>query len=399
MKCPLCPPIIDKKTHQQCWWAWIDGGHEKVVQTAAEAGISINKRESKAHFESHCPVQPGLRKIDPEQLNKKIDRTPMSRLKIVDLLWRVPGLDGKTINKALYWNGDPENLNAAEKNALRDLKKLFFNDFIYRVFLDNLPGSVLRPTVGRGLFFLNQRGRDLLEKRTSANNILDSEIHPSADKLGSWQKIHAELRAQSVLSGLFEELQSQANPEVGWNQQNWFSSRHLPRYLTEDNAKRIPAANALAALTLHRDQQIELLPFLFYHHNYRKLSKDTAEKALECLKMASQGVWADVFPNLPYNMIPTVVIVCQDDSGYKQIIQASKKLRGSREFVAIICREDYFSLDKPVFTRIYARSEKRISLLEALSETRKLQGSIPGTLIDWINQPQRKLKPGPKTST
>jgi len=413
MDCPLCTAAADEELLQATWAGLIESSYAGVVSAASIAGIALNERDARRHFEYHYPIQPRAARFSRETYRAQ-PRANDRQLALVDLVRRVPGLDGEALGRMIYWSGDPTKRISAEKSGLRNLKKLCQRGFLYRVFLGNLPGPSGRPLLGRGLYYLGRLGAELLLDRLQVQ-VGANEVVRFQDQLGSWPAVDADYRAASLFASLQEQLPGSSglrwtslreDLHLAWDSANWYSGRLLPRWDDPLSRSRSLNANGLAAFSVKRDEIAEthLLPFVYYHHNYRRYSNSLASDLLNVFDWERSGSIPDSFPALPVTTLLPTLVACADRDSFARLQSACAGLRPPRDYLALACVEADFDLFAPVWQPLFGAGSRagRVGLVDALLNHYR-SGGIPGRKLlrseyfasaDESSSPETENKPG-----
>lgn len=348
-QCKLCPALLPSESHDRLWQALQTEGYEGVLAAATELGLEVDERDARAHFQYHRPRQARPRKRWRSEKALQVSSALTARQRaLVDLTFRVPGLSAKTIGAALYWTGDPERLVAAEKAALRDIRRLMADDIVFRCYLENLSGAGARPDEISGLYFLGANGRAYVERLHSIEIERDEWVAEDSD-LGDWPDVYARHRGHESLAAFLRQLPGEMGRRyaaignglrVSWEAGDWLDGRLLGRRFKDplNEASRLRAAG-FAMLRVHTaaGQQFPL-PFLYYHDDAARRSELLLDDLLAQRALARSGELRGMLPGIPSHIPLPAVVITSSFSRTKNLIGASHSRQGG-DMVALVCDE------------------------------------------------------------
>jgi len=329
--CPLCPPQLSSSDHDQLWYALQEQGYEGVIKAAEAEGFSITKRQLRAHFEYHRPRQarPHKRWRQAKALTKAEMLTNRQRA-ILDLCFRVPALGGDTIGMLLYWNGQEDKLLSADKAALRNIRTLMKNDFIFRSYLENISGGGNRPDKISGMYFLGANGRAYVEQQHQLT-VSAKEWAQTDKELSPWTSVYHTYQSNQLISELIRQLPGDDNGRwladsrgrrISLPPENWLGTEAGKIKFKDpiNKATKIEPAGLLAPVLTQPDGQTYLLPF-FYHHDSGSGRLDKLLLELQSHHaLARAGELRTHFPQFQHGTIPVLLF----SSRSREVLEASQ---------------------------------------------------------------------------
>jgi hypothetical protein len=324
--CPLC--LLGQAQHDTLWYSYQATRDYPAPTGRAQAlGLDVTEALVKQHFQYHRIVQPPPKGyLKRERALARGQALPKRLQALVELVARVPGLSGTQLAETFYWYGHPSQLAAARNGCYRDLRRLLFDDFLYRYY---------PPTDGRAhlsglrhdqlaLFYLGREGvplaeahgleigrRDWINRREQFDDPFRVLLGHSATEIVG--RIQRQLRQQQTLVGGWE-LQNMRF-ELSFQPSNWFGPQHLAQRFDDPllGQQRIrPSGLAAIGLTTSDRQNSLLAPF-FTEYDAGSISPARqAEMLLAYIGYMRSGALREHFPQLAVpGFAPPVLVVCR----------------------------------------------------------------------------------------
>lgn len=378
--CVFCA-ISRTKRNRDLWTALNEGGYKKVHEWADSQNVPCNRRSIRAHFEYHTPLQsPGKRigrKKQADLARKLVDR----KRQTLDLVFRVPGLTGEAISRALYWHGD-DKLVAADKSALRDLKEMMRSDLCFRAFVSNMDGPSSRLNDQKGMFYPGICARPMMESLYGFE-LRAKDLVSDVSALGDWRSAYPKAKSGEVISRLLLEMPgagkvrwAQINGHtIGFDYRSWLGPHLLPVFddpLRE--AKRVRAGGMFALS--HSAESSRILPFYYHYDSGARPVEFLVEDMLSPMRLERSGQIGEFYPDMDPSTVIPYVVVCSSRERLSYLREVARTVQAPRErFIAMACLEEDLSLGEPAFVRLYQDADPAdlVSVLVSYYEKRPVE--------------------------
>jgi hypothetical protein len=351
------------------WYAYADSGDYSVAaQAAAEAGVACDAKQVRDHF-SYCrPTQPPPRgNLRRQFALSRAEQLPERSRRIMLLVGRVPALSGSQIAELFYWTGNPKQYKSAQNGCYRDLKKLMYQDFLYRYYPE-AQGPSSNKRRGRqehlALYFLGrdavpyvelaeryepQRGEwvsGIEDERADAFILREHDANEVVCSLARQAKKLAFTGEPVSIEGI--DLDVELQPE------NWFAGRRASvhfRDLTSRESIQLPLG-ALVAFSVRfpglvdeeGGQRSVLAPMAFEYYPGTRPPEQIAAKLLRYAQAGEVGAIGERFPDLAgRGWLPPIVIVCRDAERVARVQAAAQRFARQHQLLrtnrptALIC--------------------------------------------------------------
>lgn len=166
---------------EAAWSAWADGGAQAVRALYRARQIEVEEKTVKQHYWRHRPRQGPPRRLPGREAMRLWQRMPDRRRQVVSLLCRAPGMSARQVADLCYLGQKPQTAMPA---ALRDLRILQKQGFLFQVFLEHLPGGGPRPAGAPGLYFPGVQARISMQLEKGSPG---KRRHDWWDRTGDWK--------------------------------------------------------------------------------------------------------------------------------------------------------------------------------------------------------------------
>lgn len=343
--CPLCLPACSKKEQDLLWYGMAEAGRPGALAVAKELGVpGADEKMIRRHFEYHFPRQASPKEIWKtdyalEQASALVKR----KRSILDITFRLGAIDSPFAGLALYWKGEEDKLFSAEKNAARDLRSLLDDNYLFRVYPDNLPGKNVWlqneiVSVPLPVFFLGINARAWVQKSSGYNLDTKKDTLTTPEDAESWARILGIIGPTKFIGALMKQLPDLEPPmgrsgningvEVIVDCQNFFNYRFINLRL-DDPLKRafVLRSSGIGALTLF-DKEFKpfLTPFIYNYDDGRRQPEKIISDVISQQTLARAEKIQEISPQIhPASFIPSLVIAKDKERLVKIKAEAKKK--------------------------------------------------------------------------
>jgi hypothetical protein len=405
---------MSNSDHDLLWYAEQNGGYpngySQVVQIAEEElGLIINERDVRKHFEYHRPRQAKpAKRLRYKKASQLINKLTVRQKQIIDLIFRVPGLSALEIGVMIYWSGEADKIVAAEKAALRNLRRLQRLDMIFRCYLENLPGTGYRPEKAQGIYFLNSNGRHYIENNYQLR-ITSTEERFSDQDFKNWFEAWSKYKQHSIFSRIIKEMPGEMNNrylllnenvKLCFSSNNWLDVDNL-RLTFKDPIRqaRTLKISGLAALTLtvsdptNQRKNNFLLPFFYLVDDKSRRMDYLIEDLMTPFALARSGEIQKVLPEYPdpFQPLPTIVIVTETER-LRSLERELRKTTNPRKGTILLSDQYSFAkaLTESIWTDPFQKSQlqnkpNKINLIQYLTDYYREKPLISDQLV-WKRQ-------------
>jgi hypothetical protein len=381
--CKLCDPNLDREIHDFIWRAFVDGGRGRAVIASQSRNIAIDEREVRRHFEYHRPVQaPPNINVNKDELEKIIKKTPQRRRSLIELAFRLGSVDERLASNLIYWSGNPDKLVAANKAAARDLKMLVNNDFLFRIYPENLPGKTIglsQPAV----FFLGSNGRYFLNSHSDFI-VTGKDIAKTPEEKKNWSNILKINGPNLIFYSLIENLNQTEEPllkrgefggvKVEVSGENFLAKEFIKIKLRDPskNFKELKMSGAGGIVFKDKKDLPLLAPFLYYFDDGRRRPEKVIDDILTGQVLIKTGQVKDVFPQFQKaQTIPTIVIA--EKNRLNKLLDESRSKRNLAlpdSLVLLTEKTEKNVFTEPIWVDLFS-GKKKDSLIKELILTNK----------------------------